>query len=223
MSPKKLGLIHTSATLIDLFGQLCHELIPDVEVVNFTDESLIRDVISEGEITEAVSERLRSRIQQAELAGVDVIMVTCSSIGPAVEAAQASVNVPVMRVDLAMADRAVALAERVGVIATLATTLSPTVALIEQRAVAAGKSVEVVAHLCEGAFAELMSGNAAEHDRMVREALEELIESVDVIVLAQASMARIVAQLPAKSSRKPILSSPLLAVESLKQRCHEAP
>jgi hypothetical protein len=40
---------------------------------------------------------------------------------------------------------------------------------------------------------------------------------VDVIVLAQASMARVVQGLPEKDRRVPILSSPRLAVERLAQ------
>lgn len=217
MSRKKLFLIHTSSTLIEPFAQLCHELIPHVEVFNIADDSLIRDVIAGGTVTDAVSQRLCGHLQSAESDGADLIMVTCSSIGGAAEASQSCVSVPVVRVDGAMADQAVASAEKIGVIATLSTTLIPTVELVKQRALVVGKSVEVIARLCDGAFEELMRGNAAEHDRMVRETIEGLIQEVDVIILAQASMARIVSQLSA-DVRKPILSSPRLAIESLCQR-----
>ena len=218
MSRPKLFLIHTSATLIEPFKKLCDELIPHVEVLNIADDSLIRDVIAEGTVTDSVSQRLREHLQSAESGGADLIMVTCSSIGGAAEAAQSCVSAPVVRVDQAMADQAVGTGARVGVIATLPTTLSPTVDLIQRRALVAGKSVEVIARLCDGAFAELMRGNATEHDRMVRETLEDLIQAVDVIVLAQASMARVVSQLSDDPQRKPILSSPRLAIESLSKR-----
>ncbi len=215
MPRKKLGLIHTSSTLIAVFDELCHELLPHVDVFNVTDDSLIQEVIAVGSVQENVSQRLCTHVQQAESAGADVVMVTCSSIGGTVEAAQALATVPVLRVDQAMADRAVVIARRIGVVATVHTTLVPTVELIKQRAEVAGKSVEVTARLCDGAFAELMQGNVAEHDRMVREALVELVQSVDAIVLAQASMARIVSQLSPETTSKPILSSPRMAIESL--------
>ena len=69
--------------------------------------------------------------------------------------------------------------------------------------------------LCEGAFDALMNGNAATHDDLVGIALRELIERVDVIALAQASMARVVDNLSEADRRVPILASPPLAVDFL--------
>jgi hypothetical protein len=60
-----------------------------------------------------------------------------------------------------------------------------------------------------------MSGDAAKHDAMVAGALKELSQQVDVIVLAQASMARVVDALPAADKRVPILASPGIAVDYL--------
>ncbi len=217
MPRKKLGLIHTSSTLIDVFKQICDELIPGVDVLNITDESLIADVIAAGNVTESVSQRLCEHVRRAEASGADFILVTCSSIGCAAEAAQAAASVPVVRVDQAMADHAVSLAARIGVVATLHTTLGPTVELIEHSAILAGKSVDVTARLCDGAFAELLQGNLKSHDDMVCQALAELIKQVDVIVLAQASMSRCVARLPTELTSKPILSSPRMAIESIKR------
>ena len=80
--------------------------------------------------------------------------------------------------------------KRIGVIATLSTTLEPTADLIQRRAALAGKKIELTSKLCEGAFEALMSGDGATHDAKVAAALKELSQQVDVIVLAQASMAR---------------------------------
>ena len=142
-------------------------------------------------------------------------MVTCSSIGPAVEAGAKLIGVPVLRVDQPMADRAVATAKKIGVIATLATTLEPTADLISRRAALAGKKIELTSKLCEGAFEALMSGDAATHDAKVAAALKELSQHVEVIVLAQASMARVVDTLAAADKRVPILASPGIAVDYL--------
>lgn len=215
MPRKKLGLVHTSATLVPVFGELCKSRLPGVDVFNIADDSLIKDVIRDGRLTESVSNRVASQIALAEAAGADYILVTCSSIGPAVEAAAASVRVPVLRVDQPMADEAVRIGRRIGVVATLATTLEPTSDLVGRRAAAAGKDVQLTSRLCEGAFDALMGGDAARHDAVVAAALRELAESVDVVVLAQASMARVVQQLDDSGEGPPILSSPPLAIEFL--------
>src|SRR5215475_4895086 len=123
---KTLGLIHTSATLVPIFQQLTSRSLPGVKTFNIVDDSLIADVIRKGQLTAQTARRVVDYVGSAENAGADYIMVTCSSIGAAVEASAALTKVPVLRVDQPMADLAVRQGKRVGVIATLPTTLSPT-------------------------------------------------------------------------------------------------
>lgn len=215
MSQKTLGLIHTSATLVPVFQQLCNQYLPGVQVFNIVDDSLIKNVIKNGELKPDTARRVVSYAASAEAAGADFILYTCSSIGAAVETAATLSKVPVLRVDQPMADKAVQIGKRIGVIATLPTTLNPTTDLVKRRAAAAGKEVEVTATLCEGAFDALMSGDSAKHDTMVAEKLKELASKVDVIVLAQASMARVVDTLDEADKKVPILASPAIAIEHL--------
>ena len=215
MKKKRLGLIHTSATLVPVFAQLCKEKLPGVETFNIADDSLVKGIIAAGSLTAQISRRVASYLESAELAGADYIMVTCSSIGPAVEAGAKLIGVPVLRVDQPMADKAVQTGKRIGVVATLRTTMEPTADLIVRRAQAAGKKIELTTKLCEGAFEALMSGDAATHDAKVAAALKELSQQVDVIVLAQASMARVVEALKPEDKRVPILASPGIAVDYL--------
>ncbi|HYH57433.1 MAG TPA: aspartate/glutamate racemase family protein, partial [Anseongella sp.] len=212
---KTLGLVHTSATLVPVFQQLCEEYLKGVSVFNIVDDSLIKNVIALGELTASTARRVADHIGSAEEAGADHILVTCSSIGAAVEAAAALTSVPVLRVDRPMADLAVQTGKKIGVIATLPTTLAPTSDLVKRRAAAAGRDIELVPRLCEGAFEALMSGDAAGHDRMVAAALKQLSAEVEVIVLAQASMARVAEGLPEAEKQVPVLASPLLAIRHL--------
>jgi len=215
MKLKTLGLIHTSATLVPVFQKLCTDYLPGVNVFNIVDDSLIKDVIAKNQMTNLTARRVVNYVGSAELAGADLIMVTCSSIGAAVEASAELTGVPVLRVDQPMADLAVKTGKRVGVIATLPTTLGPTSDLVKRRALAADKEIELTSVLCEGAFEALMGGNPEKHDEMVAKALTDLSSKVDVIVLAQASMARVVDTLPEDAKKVPILSSPALAVQHI--------
>src|ERR1041385_4838429 len=192
MKKKRLGLVHPSATLVPVFAQLCKEKLPSAETFNIVDDSLVKGIMAAGRITPEISARVANYLKSAESAGAERILVTCSSIGPAVEAAAKLIAVPVLRVDQPMADKAVQTGKRIGVIATLRTTLEPTADLISRRAKQAGKSIELISRLVDGAFDALMSGDAATHDSKVARALKELSKDVDVIVLAQASMARVV-------------------------------
>jgi Asp/Glu/hydantoin racemase len=211
---KSLGLVHTVPKLCDLFAELTAELLPSTMTTVVVDELLLRDTIERGEFADKTRARLASHVDWLAGSGVDAVLVTCSSIGSIADELNDTAPVPVMRVDRAMAQEAVRLGRSVGVIATLETTLGPTARLVDQSAAAAGVAVEVVSALCTGAFEALHAGNPDRHDEIVRRRLESLLDEVDVVVLAQASTARVLAQLAAPP-RVPVLSSPRLAVEQL--------
>ena len=215
MKEKTLGLVHTSATLVPVFADLCNKYLPGIKIFNIVDDSLIKNTIACGELTASTSRRVVNYAGSAEEGGADFILFTCSSIGPAVEIAATVTNVPVLRVDQPMADIAVQTGKRIGVIATLSTTLEPTTDLVRRRAIVAGKEIELVSKLCEGAFDALMSGDSATHDKKVGDALKQLSKEVDVILLAQASMARVVGTLEEADKKIPILASPEIAIQHI--------
>lgn len=212
---KKIGLIHTSATLIPVFQELINKHFEgqDIKVFNIVDDSLVKNIIERGSLTTEISKRVLDYVSSANDSGADFILVTCSSIGRAVEMAASYSKVPVLRVDQPMTDVAIQMGTKIGVVATLASTLEPTSDLVSRRAAIAGKEIELTSRLCEGAFDALMGGNPELHDKLVATVLKELAQEVDVILLAQASMARVVGQLSEEDKKVPILASPEIAVQ----------
>jgi aspartate/glutamate racemase len=213
---KKLGLIHTVSGLVPTFAELAAELLPQTETTVIVDELLLKRTVQDGSIDELTRDRLASHVAALAAFGVDEILVTCSSVGGVVDEIAATAIVPVARVDRAMAQRAVSLGPTIGVLATLSTTLTPTTALVESSARASGRVVTVVPRLCEGAFEALSGGDRDLHDAIVGDQLERLAAEVDVVVLAQASMARVAATRSVGAT--PVLSSPRLAMEALASR-----
>ena len=207
----KLAFVHTSHVLIPLFSQLAKEKLPGVETFHMVDESLIRNTIAAKKLTKSTIRRLVTMIGSAHEGGADAVMVTCSSIGQGVAVARTQFDFPILRVDEPMAATAVRMGHRIGVAATLRTTLEPTIALLEETAAAAGRQVELVPELCDGAFEAVLAGDTARHDELLSTALRRLKEEVDVVVLAQASMARVAGQFKSNGG-SPILSSPELAM-----------
>lgn len=208
-----VGFVHTVLSLAQTFDALGDELVPEAERFHIADDSLLGVTRRTGSLTPATRRRVLGYVESAAEAGADLVVVTCSSIGPAVDASRDFVPVPVLRIDEPMADEAVRTGSRIGVVATLATTLEPTAELVERRARAAAKSVDVVPRLCDGAFDALQAGDRERHDEIVREGLRETVRDVDVIVLAQASMARVVDTLRDDEKTVPILSSPRLGMQ----------
>ena len=212
---KRVTIIHTVPTLEPVFSRLADELLPGVEQEHVVDASLLQDAIAHGGLTPAISGRLAARIRDAEASGTDAILVTCSSVGASAEQAARDATVPVLRVDEPMVRRAIDAGSRIGVLATLSSTLEPTVELVRRLAVS--KPVEVVPRVVAGAFDALRAGDTERHDALIRAAFDELQGDVDVVLLAQASMARVVDSLPEAARRVPVLSSPRLGVERLAQ------
>ncbi|WP_213981020.1 aspartate/glutamate racemase family protein [Sphingomonas sp. dw_22] len=208
-----LGLIHNSPMLAPVFNEIAARIMPDVRILHFVDESTIKNTIAAGHLQKATMRQVIRLVGSTFNAGCDAALVTCSSIGRAVDMAAELYEQPVLRVDRPMAEKAVATGRRIGVVATLSTTLKPTADLVRRVAEEQGKDVEIVEYLCEGAFDAVMAGDGATHDRIVGEALTEGLKGVDVILLAQASMARVVASLPAGAVAAPVFSSPELGME----------
>ena len=211
-----VAFLHTSHVLIPLFSKLAREILPECEVFHMTDESLIRNTIRAGHLTPSTKRRVVAAVGSARDGGADAVMVTCSSIGEAAALARDLYDFPVFRIDEAMARAAVKMGARIGVAATLRTTLDPTIQLLKDTAEREGRDASIVPSLCEGAFEAVIAGDTERHDRMLTESLEQLRTEVDVVVLAQASMARVVERMNADAGA-PMLSSPEPAVRYMRE------
>lgn len=211
----KLAIIHTTTATVDSLRALAGEIIPGCEVINFVDDSILPQLANSGGDLATVEERLVHYARFAESAGAEVVLEACSSVGDVVPKMQQAVTIPVVRIDDAMAEAAIRRGNHLGVAATLPTTLGPTTRLLQDKAAAAGKIVQVRPLLIEGAFQKLSSGDREGHDALLVEGLSDLAGSVDVVVLAQASMARVLPQLPPSYQEK-ILSSPRSGMERVR-------
>lgn len=212
-----VAAVHTTAAMVEPTKTLFAELLPGTRLINILDDSLIQEVIRDGRVSPAVARRLVHYLFAAVDAGADLILNTCSSVGEIVESARSLVPVPIVRLDEAMATEAVGAAQTIGVLATLPTTLEPTVTLLRLQATRAGRAVRVVEGLAEGAFQALLAGQAEQHDRLILETAKRVAREVQVLVLAQGSMARM-EQALANATGKLVLSSPRRGVLAVKQR-----
>ena len=212
----KIGFVHTGVPIGMMLKKMMSESMPDIPNFHIVDDSLIQDLLQAEEFTPSILKRLSAQISMAKEAGADIIMVTCSSIAPGVDFAKKLVDIPVMKIDEPMAEQAVESANTVGVLATAKTTLVPSVDLINQVAEKKGKPVKVKSKLISEAFDFFLQGDMENHDRLVRRAGIELAQQSDVLVLAQASMSHLAAEIE-KTSGTPTLTSPSIALNALKE------
>ncbi|HSU18418.1 MAG TPA: aspartate/glutamate racemase family protein [Acidobacteriaceae bacterium] len=212
---KTVYAIHTGPILVEVMKQLFPEILPEVKLVNIVDDGLLTDLRAAGVLTPQLRRRLVGYGLIAEAAGADVILNCCSSVGEAADSLAALVSIPVVKIDDRMAQTAVAAGHRVGIVATVSTTLDPTERLVQRKALASGKTITTSRYLAGAAFEALLAGDAARHDELLKSEIVRAASENDVVVLAQGSMARLVPQL-AGSVNVPVLSSPRLGVEALR-------
>ncbi len=214
----KVGLIYTSTTpeLIELVEQEVKKQLGDgVELLSLQDPSILAEVREAGYVTTAPAARLIGMYMKAAEEGVDAMLNLCSSVGEVADCVQDTaryIGVPIVRVDEEMCREAVRLGSRIGVMATLPTTLTPTKNTVTRVAREAGKHVELVDCLVDGAF-----GLDQEQFRARRtDAAAAIAEKVDVVVLAQGSMAYAEPHLE-RVYGKPFLGSPRFGAAALKK------
>jgi Asp/Glu/hydantoin racemase len=208
-------VVHTGPVTVQPIKEQFQQLLPDARVINIVDDSLLNDVRTAGHLTPEVTSRIYTYMQNAQSMDADIILNACSSVGEATDLLRGMIRTPIVKIDETMAEQASDIGSRIGVVATVSTTLEPTVRLIRRKAQEHGRPADVVERIAEGAFDALLAGDAARHDDILRRTIVELAAEVDVVVLAQVSMARLVPALG--ELRVPVLSSPRSGVEAVRR------
>lgn len=206
---KRAAVLHTTPVTIPLLRERierkCRERGIEAEIFDLLDDSVLPEINRSGAMTPGARFRLSTLLLLAQSAGADAVLCACSSVGEAVEEAGALVQIPVLRIDGPMAERAAGY-KTVGVAATLDSTLAPTCGLIRRKAQEAGRSISVSARVAEGAGALLSEGKEREYDERVAALLRELLRENEAAVLAQASMARALSSLTAEEQGRCLTS-----------------
>ena len=213
---KKIAVIHTTSATINSLNELIKRKIQNIEIINFLDDSILKDMIA-GDNYKLIERKWLTYAEFARESGADAILSACSTVGEIAELANRKLSIPVYRIDEAMAVAAVEKGRKIAIFATLSSTMNPTKRLVERKAMEANKDCTITQHIVEGAYEKLMSGDKEGHDKAIVKAVLKEIEWVDVVVLAQASMAPALSSMNKEQISK-VLTSPETGIELLKER-----
>jgi Asp/Glu/Hydantoin racemase len=194
--------------------------IRPIRVLNQLDEALLSEIERRDGLTRQCIDRMAAQLTLAADAGSAVILTTCNAYSVAVlnELRPAlPPTPPIVIIDELMIRHALQHASFT-VVGTVGAGLDSQRALIEalaaERVRRGGPASEVTYVLRTDAFAALTSGDPEEHDRIISCEIHRALESSEVVVLAQASMARVV-PLVSADLRDRVLASPRLAAEEV--------
>jgi len=190
----KIACLHTAESNVAVFEAACPE---GVRLSHAVRPDLLAAAEAEGltpAIAAATAEALDALAEdRGEVGGADAVLLTCSTLGPAAEAAGA------LRADAALARAATEEGGAVEVLCAAPSTLAATAELFGAAAEEAGARVTI--RLVPGAWALFHAGDhGAYAERIARDADAS---RADVVALAQASMA------PAAGlATRPVLTCP---------------
>lgn len=204
--------VHTSPVHVETFERLVHEEAPGTNVRHVVDEQLLADAQTTSADDPALIARIHRAMFDAAGDGASVAVCTCSTIGGAAERVATDERFRAMRVDRPMADLAVQTGSRVLLVAALESTLAPTTKLLQESALALGRPIEIRALCVRDAWPHFERGDGDAYVRTVAAAVREAVGGIDVVVLAQASMASASDLLG--DLAVPVLSSPRLGVRA---------
>ena len=197
-----IGLIHSTRLVVDPVHKTVASQCPDAEIIHIVDEGILKVLFKLGEIDARITDWLGRLVDSAVGTGADMAVLSCSSLSPAVNDVRKKVSIPVLKIDEPMAEQAVRTTDRIGLVATNHTTPKPSTMLIEEVARRFGKKVTVVPRVQADAFLKLSNGDVDGHDNVVVQAVEELLQETDVVILAQISIARVKDKLDEKTKAR---------------------
>jgi Asp/Glu/hydantoin racemase len=196
---KRVGLINGASWTTLWSNYFGRRFLPGAHLVNVGNEAVqinFMEAHQAGKPTPPqsnIAAFVRYARDLVELARVDAILITCSTMNrayPQVQAALAESGVPVVQIDRPMMERAVNYGGRVLVVATHGPTVDNTQALLRETADSLGKEVAYSGLTLESAWHRLAVGDVQGHNELLAEGIRAQMKTHDIssVVLAQLSM-----------------------------------
>ncbi len=207
LSNRTLGIIHASMITAKAVQRYIDEIIPEVRIMHLVDDTIQRDNIAAGvgNIPKVNYYKFAQYAHNLEEAKVDLIMLACSTFNFAAELARPMVNTPIAQIDRPMMELAVKTGKRIGLLATLPTTVPSSERLLKIAAAEANKDIEIKTVLCGKAFEKFEKGNVDAHNEILLKEIDRLSGEVDVVAMAQLSMSALAPLL--KDTKVPVYNS----------------
>lgn len=209
----KIALIHATTVSMGPTEQAFADLWPDAETFHLLDSSLSTDRAAAGELTADLSGRIIGMAEYAAERDVDGILYCCSAFGPAIEAADGTVPVPVLKPNEAMFESALEIGGDLVMLVTFEGSISSMEQEFAEMKTAQGSEATLRSILVDDARAAIDRGDAETHNRLIAEAAET-VGPCSAILLAHFSMDRARATVSEKV-QVPVLSPPSESVTQL--------
>ncbi len=176
----KITFLHTSSIHINRFDKIIKELQIAAKVEHFVAEELLEAATKQGKIDKNGFEEVIVEIKKSE---PDFIICTCSTYGNLCDESQS-----VYRIDKPVGEFIVSNYTTVGIAFTANSTKEISIELIQNIALKANKSIELIEIDCSHCWAFFEKGDFDKYESEIAKHIQKESSNSEAIFLAQASM-----------------------------------
>ena len=170
----RIACLHTAQSNIAVFDRAAQDVFGEparATLQHHVRADLLEAAEQAGGMTDDVACATRAAFQ-ALAASADVVLLTCFHAGgPSRDELSATLAVPVLRVDRALAEEAIRAGQSIVALCAVATTMTPTRALFEALAEDSGATVDV--RLVDGAWNHFKAGDTDAYLRAIANAAQD--------------------------------------------------
>lgn len=195
LNMKKIALIHTTPFVMEPIQKALIPFRENYHFYHMLDEAVLIRMMEDGNTAELTVPWLTALVDNTLKGGAEGVIVSCSSLSPAVQVVSEKFQQPVIRIDEALYRHVLKNCESPAVLMTNPTNEGPARLITDEIKESCGLDSDIPFVVCRGAFEALQRGDRVEHDREVVERIEDLMINHDGIILSQISIERVRAKL----------------------------
>jgi Asp/Glu/hydantoin racemase len=211
----KIALISSTRAVFGSMEAAFQTIFPEAETIHLLDESLLDLFRQDGGLSIRSSRKALQLALTAQDAGVNGILVTCSSLSPAVDEIRPFLTIPIVKIDEPMVEHVIQAAETIAILASAETVKKSVEPLVQSKARQFNRKVSLQ-YVIKGDIWPLLKKNPNIFYEKIGEAAELAAKENQAVIIAQVSMA------PGREYAKPevrdrIYAAPEYAVRAIRQ------
>jgi Asp/Glu/hydantoin racemase len=209
----KIALISSTRGVFASMDKAFKVVFPEAEIIQILDETLLLLFRKDGGLSVRSRRKALRMVLSAQDAGVDGILVTCSTLSPAVDDLRSFLTIPIVKIDEPMIEAVVQKAETIALVASAESVLKSVEPLVQKKAAQFGRRVLLRPVILADRW-PLLQKDPASFYRAVGEACGEAARGCQAVIITQVSMA------PAREHADPeirdrVFAAPEYAVRAL--------
>ena len=184
----KIALISSTRAVFGSMDAAFKVVFPEAEVIQILDETLLLLFRQDGGLSVRSRRKALQMALAAQDAGVDGILVTCSSLSPAVDELRSFLTVPIVKIDEPMVEHVVRSAETIALLASADTVLKSVEPLVQSKARQFNRKISL-RRVIQGDIWPLLQKDPISFYQKIGEAAEQAARDCQAVIIAQVSMA----------------------------------